>query len=129
MGKGGLFDLEKHFAFYGAYHSNPINVLIHMVFVWPIAFTLLILLYFTPSFFDLPQIKFSILGNNFNLLLNLGFLLTLIYSLFYIAFDKKAGSLAAFMCVLCWVGGSSVAIKLGYSLAWKVSSCFSILLS
>ncbi|OVA12196.1 Protein of unknown function DUF962 [Macleaya cordata] len=121
MGKcGGLFDLEKQFAFYGAYHSNPINVFIHMLFVWPIAFTLLVILYFTPPFFDLPQIQFSAFGNDFNLVLNLGFFLTLIYCFFYIAFDKKAGSLAALMCLLCWVGGSSVASKLGYSLAWKV---------
>ncbi|KAF3561389.1 hypothetical protein DY000_02018255 [Brassica cretica] len=26
----GLLDLEKHFAFYGAYHSNPINIVIHI---------------------------------------------------------------------------------------------------
>ncbi|CAN6816886.1 unnamed protein product [Brassica oleracea] len=25
-----LLDLEKHFAFYGAYHSNPINIVIHI---------------------------------------------------------------------------------------------------
>ncbi|KAI6683139.1 hypothetical protein NL676_029052 [Syzygium grande] len=48
MGRKGLFDLEKHFAFYGAYHSNPVNILIHTVSVWPIFFTVLVLLYFTP---------------------------------------------------------------------------------
>uniref|UniRef100_A0A0D3BXG5 DOG1 domain-containing protein n=1 Tax=Brassica oleracea var. oleracea TaxID=109376 RepID=A0A0D3BXG5_BRAOL len=26
----GFLDLEKHFAFYGAYHSNPINIVIHI---------------------------------------------------------------------------------------------------
>ncbi|KAI3897518.1 hypothetical protein MKW92_029649 [Papaver armeniacum] len=117
----GLFDLEKHFAFYGAYHSNPINVLIHMVFVWPIAFSLSVLLYFTPSIFNfLPQIHFSLLGNDFHLIFNLGFCLTLVYCLFYISFDIKAGSLAALMILGCWIGGSAVAVKLGYSLAWKV---------
>ncbi|CAI0402163.1 unnamed protein product [Linum tenue] len=25
MGRCSLFDLERHFAFYGAYHSNPTN--------------------------------------------------------------------------------------------------------
>ncbi|KAL8104666.1 hypothetical protein AgCh_028760 [Apium graveolens] len=29
MGAHGVFDLEKHFAFYGAYHSNKVNILIH----------------------------------------------------------------------------------------------------
>ena len=36
------------------------------------------------------------------------------------AFDKKAGSLAALLCFLCWVGASLLASRLGYSLAWKV---------
>ncbi|KAI3842942.1 hypothetical protein MKX03_013429 [Papaver bracteatum] len=110
----GLFDLEKHFAFYGAYHSNPINVLIHMVFVWPIAFSLSVLLYFTPSIFNfLPQIHFSLLGNDFHLIFNLQSWNTFV-------FDMKAGSLAALMILGCWIGGSAVAIKLGYSLACKV---------
>ncbi|XP_010258293.1 PREDICTED: uncharacterized endoplasmic reticulum membrane protein C16E8.02-like [Nelumbo nucifera] len=120
MGRTGLFDLEKHFAFYGAYHSNPVNIFIHMLFVWPIFFTSLVLLYFTPSLFGLPHIEFSPFGSNVNLVFNFGFLLTLIYALFYIAFDKKAGSLAALLCFFCWVGSSSLATKLGYSLAWKV---------
>nr|DAD21295.1 TPA_asm: hypothetical protein HUJ06_022758 [Nelumbo nucifera] len=120
MGMTGLFDLEKHFAFYGAYHSNPVNIFIHMLFVWPILFTSLVLLYFTPSLFGPPHVEFSPFGSNVNLVFNFGFLLTLIYALFYIAFDKKAGSLAALLCFFCWVGSSSLATKLGYSLAWKV---------
>jgi uncharacterized membrane protein YGL010W len=44
MTRGGIFDLERQFAFYGAYHSNKINILIHLVFVWPILFTALLLL-------------------------------------------------------------------------------------
>ncbi|XP_022768638.1 uncharacterized endoplasmic reticulum membrane protein YGL010W-like isoform X2 [Durio zibethinus] len=82
MRKPGLFDLENHFAFYGAYHSNPMNVLIHALFVWPIFFT--------------------------------------VYGLFYMILDKKAGSLAALLCLACWVGASFLAANLGYSLAWKV---------
>ncbi|KAK9276246.1 hypothetical protein L1049_005777 [Liquidambar formosana] len=115
MGKCGLFDLEKHFAFYGAYHSNPINILIHTVFVWPIFFTALLILYFTPSLF-----QFSLFGNNLILLLNVGFLLTVIYSLFYVCLDVKAGSLAAILCFICWVASSFLAARLGFSLAWKV---------
>ncbi|KAA8529401.1 hypothetical protein F0562_033800 [Nyssa sinensis] len=120
MGKIGLFDLEKHFAFYGAYHSNPINIAIHMLFVWPILFTALLILYFTPSVFGLPHIEFSLFGNNFDLILNIGFLLTLIYAVFYICFDVKAGSLAAFLCFICWIASSYLASLLGFSLAWKV---------
>lgn len=99
-----LFDLEKHFAFYGAYHSNPINIFIHMLFVWPIFYTGLMLLYFVPMFF-FP---------------NFASFFTLVYAVFYVGMDKKAGFLAAFLCFLCWMGASAYASHLGYSLTWKV---------
>ncbi|XP_058193096.1 2-hydroxy-palmitic acid dioxygenase mpo1-like [Rhododendron vialii] len=114
MGKIGLFDLEKHFAFYGAYHSNPVNIIIHMLFVWPLFFTALILFYFTPAFFECPfQCRFGLVPN-------FGLLFTLIYALFYVLMDKKAGSLAAVLCLTCWVSASLLAKNLEFSLAWKV---------
>lgn len=112
MAKIGLFDLEKHFAFYGAYHSNPVNVFIHMLFVWPILFTSLVILYFTPPLVDLSL--------PYSLILNYGFFFTVIYAGFYVCLDVKAGSLAGFLCFLCWVSGSFLAHHLGFSLAWKV---------
>ncbi|TKY73367.1 endoplasmic reticulum membrane protein [Spatholobus suberectus] len=105
----GLLDLEKHFAFYGAYHSNPVNVAIHILFVWPILFTTQILLHFTPPLFSLGFLP-----------LNYGFFATLFYALFYIALDSKAGSLAAFLTFFCWVASSFLANTLAFSLAWKV---------
>lgn len=122
MGRTGLFDLEKHFAFYGAYHSNPINIAIHVLFVWPILFSALVFLYFAPPFFNLPNFEFLLFGNRFVLVWNLGFLFTLVYSVFYATLDLKAGSLASFLCVVCWVGGSYVGYQLGWTLAWKVNN-------
>ncbi|XP_077214010.1 2-hydroxy-palmitic acid dioxygenase MPO1-like [Tasmannia lanceolata] len=119
MGKG-LFDLEKHFAFYGAYHSNPINILIHVFFVWPIFYTSLVLFYFTPSLFNFPQISFIPFQVSDSLVLNFGFLFALMYAMFYVFMDMKAGTLAALLCFLCWVGSSFLANKLGFSLAWRV---------
>ncbi|KAL8457492.1 hypothetical protein ACS0TY_034578 [Phlomoides rotata] len=110
----GLFDLEGHFSFYGAYHSNPINIAVHMIFVWPILFTILVLLYFTP-----PLLSIALLDQSF-LVLNLGFFLTVVYGVYYVSLDRKAGSLAALLCFLCWVGGSALAYHLGFSLAWRV---------
>ncbi|KDP31271.1 hypothetical protein JCGZ_11647 [Jatropha curcas] len=115
--KAGIFDLETNFAFYGAYHSNPVNIFIHTLFVWPIFFTSLVLLYFTPSIYDISQVGF---GDGHGLLLNFGFFFTLIYALFYVGLDKKAGTLAALICFGCWVGASFLAARLGFSLAWKV---------
>ncbi|KAK2429174.1 2-hydroxy-palmitic acid dioxygenase mpo1 [Trifolium repens] len=120
MGRTGLFDLEKHFAFYGAYHRNPINITIHGLFVWPIFFSALIFLYFTPPFFGIPNFEFLLFGNYFVLVWNFGFLVTLVYSVFYASLDLKAGSLAALLCVVCWVASSFVADQLGWSLSWKV---------
>ncbi|XP_038725537.1 2-hydroxy-palmitic acid dioxygenase mpo1-like [Tripterygium wilfordii] len=122
MCEAGLFDLEKHFAFYGAYHKNPINVLIHTLFVWPIVFFTLVILHFVPPLLNLSHIGFIPSGflDDRGLVLNLGFFLTIVYALFYICLDKKAGSLAALLCLACWVGGSSLAARLGFSLAWKV---------
>ncbi|KAI4335978.1 hypothetical protein L6164_014562 [Bauhinia variegata] len=114
MGRSGLFDLERHFAFYGAYHNNPINIVIHTLFVWPIFFSSLILLYFTPPLLKAPEIGF-----NHGLIFNYGFLFALIYAVFYVVLDKKAGSLAALLILFCWVGASVVASKLGFSEAWK----------
>lgn len=127
MGKPGLLDLENHFAFYGAYHSNPINILIHTLFVWPIFFTSLILFYFTPAFYDLSQSGIFPSGFNHVLVFNYGSAFTIFLGLFYVALDKKAGSLAALLCLACWVGASFIAAKLGYSLAWKVNSYFLLL--
>ncbi|EOY01872.1 hypothetical protein QUC31_013553 [Theobroma cacao] len=115
-----LFDLEKHFAFYGAYHSNPINIAIHMLFVWPIFFTAILILCFTPPLFHLPHIDFSLFGSHVALVLNFGFLFALIYAVFYVCLDIKAGTLAALLCGVCWIGSSFLAARLGFSLAWKV---------
>ncbi|KAK4263475.1 hypothetical protein QN277_028875 [Acacia crassicarpa] len=120
MARTGLFDLEKHFAFYGAYHSNPINIAIHTLFVWPIFFSALLILYFVPPFFDIPDFEFSLFGHDFVLAWNLGFVVALVYAVFYASLDPKAGSLAALLCIICWVASSFVACLLGFSLAWKV---------
>ncbi|KAL8516583.1 hypothetical protein ACS0TY_015013 [Phlomoides rotata] len=66
----------------------------HMVFVWPILFTILVLLYFTR-----PLLSIALLDQSF-LVLNLGFFLTVVYGVYY-------------------VGGSALAYHLGFSLAWR----------
>ncbi|KAA3460802.1 putative endoplasmic reticulum membrane protein YGL010W-like protein [Gossypium australe] len=114
-----LFNLEKHFAFYGAYHSNPANIVIHMLFVWPIFFTAILLLDFTPSLFNLPHIDFSLSGVHVSLIFNFGFLFALVYAVFYMCLDVKAGTLAALLCGVCWIVSSVLATRLGFSLAWK----------
>nr|XP_043624931.1 2-hydroxy-palmitic acid dioxygenase mpo1-like isoform X1 [Erigeron canadensis] len=116
----GFLDLEKHFAFYAAYHSNSTNICIHMIFVWPIFFTAVLLFNFIPAPFDFPYIDISLFGNDFSLVFNFGFLFSLIYAVFYVCFDYKVGSLAALLCIFCWISSSVLASVLGFQLAWKV---------
>ncbi|MQL91514.1 hypothetical protein Taro_024137 [Colocasia esculenta] len=113
---GSLFDVATHFAFYGAYHSAPINVLIHIIFVWPIFYTALLLFYFTPPFF---HVSLPLLGPP--LVFNFGFAFAAVYALFYVALDRRAGSLAALLCALCWVVSCFHGSHLGVSLGWKVA--------
>ncbi|KAG7651680.1 hypothetical protein ISN45_At01g065220 [Arabidopsis thaliana x Arabidopsis arenosa] len=117
----GLLDLEKHFAFYGAYHSNPINIIIHTLFVWPNVFATLLFLYSTPPILDHSQLGFlKSLTFDGVLRLDISFTLTVTYAVFYICLDKKSGVLAALLCFSCWIGSSFLAARLGHSLTLKV---------
>ncbi|CAH2067238.1 unnamed protein product [Thlaspi arvense] len=117
----GLLDLEKHFAFYGAYHSNHVNVIIHTLFVWPNVFATLLFLYSTPPILDPSRLGFiEPLAFDGVLRLDIGFILTVIYAIFYICLDKKSGFLAALLCFSCWIGSSFLAARLGHSLTLKV---------
>lgn len=101
-GGGGLLDLEGHYAFYGAYHSNPVNVGIHELFVWPIFLTALMLLHFTAPFAHAAGIFAAV------------------YALYYFLLDHRAGALGALLCYLCWAASGALAARLGFSVGWKV---------
>lgn len=121
MGNGGIFDLEKQFAQYGAYHSNKINILIHVIFVWPILFTAFTLLAYTQPL--APQTPFmAALPYHEYMVLNYSFVAAAVYALFYISLEQKSGSVAAFMVLVCWIGANAVAQHVPYSLGWKVWS-------
>uniref|UniRef100_M8AW40 Endoplasmic reticulum membrane protein C16E8.02 n=1 Tax=Aegilops tauschii TaxID=37682 RepID=M8AW40_AEGTA len=100
-GGGGFLDLERHFAFYGAYHSNPVNVFIHALFVWPIFLTALLLLHLAAPFPRAAAV------------------FTAVYGAFYVSLDRRSGALAALLCLLCWAASSALAARLGFSVGWK----------
>lgn len=116
---GGLVDIEKHYAFYGAYHTHPVNVLIHVLFVWPIFFTVLLLLAFSSPLCPLP-LPSGILPFEQYMVINWSFVGAAVYALFYALLDKKAGSLAALLCLSCWIGSNALAQQLGFPFGWKV---------
>jgi len=80
-------DLEKQLCFYGSYHHNKVNIGIHMICVPMILLSSFVLatnsptLIPTPSFLTIP-----------NLPLNLGTILAISYSAFYVLLEPVAGS-------------------------------------
>jgi len=114
-----VFDVEKQFAFYGAYHSNSINFLIHTIIAWPVFFSFLVLTAFTPALGLLPFPPGTFPFQEY-MILNLSFVVAVVNAFVYIMLDKKAGTLAGALCLLCWVGSNALAQSLGFSLAWKV---------
>ncbi|KAL2757564.1 hypothetical protein ACRALDRAFT_1074556 [Sodiomyces alcalophilus JCM 7366] len=83
-------DLEKHLTFYGAYHRNPVNVIIHMVCVPLILYSGFSLatnsgtLIPLPSWLTVPYLD-----------LNLGTLAALIWGGLYVLLEPVAGTLLA----------------------------------
>ena len=72
------FDLEKQFVFYASYHNTPINVAIHILCIWPILATGLVMFQYTPEFMEAPEV-FNQLPSGGFLKVNLALLVTLIY--------------------------------------------------
>ncbi|KAJ7538509.1 hypothetical protein O6H91_11G051800 [Diphasiastrum complanatum] len=118
MGAGWM-DLEDQYAFYGAYHSNKVNVLIHTLLVWPIIFTVIALAAYTPALGSLPLRDDSLPLQQY-MVLNCSFVISAFYALYYTAIDQKAGILAGAMCMLCWVGGNAFAQSTEFSFGWKI---------
>lgn len=116
----GLVDLESHFVFYGAYHSNSVNKIIHFVFVWPILFTALLLLnYEAPT--ALTSVPIPLLSAPHFFSVTPSLLVAVIYAVFYLLLEPKAGSVAALLVLFCWAAAQWVFAWLGPEVSWKVS--------
>lgn len=102
-----IFNLEQQLLFYGQYHHNPVNILIHLICVPLIFFTSLILAH-KASFFastdlqsltgpiEVPEILiktglFGPSGTTYDL--NLATIVSIIYSVYFIILEPIAGLL------------------------------------
>lgn len=84
---GGLFDLESQFSFYGAYHTNTINILVHIIFVPTILWSALVFCSNTG-----PLINKSVWPSELkDFEPNLGLFVAAFYALYYIALEPMAG--------------------------------------
>ncbi|KAG0617200.1 hypothetical protein M758_5G172300 [Ceratodon purpureus] len=121
----GLFDLEDQFAFYGAYHNNKVNVMTHVICVWPLLFGGLIMLAYTqplamqfPFMVSLPFHEY--------MSLNYCFVACVIYALFYVSLEYKSGSLAALLVLFCWIAANALAYHYPYTVGWKIAAIIEI---
>lgn len=91
-----IIDLDKQFVFYASYHHNNINKLIHIFCVWPILWSAMIFLQYTPVL--VPQLQeLPVLSTIASIHpLNGAFFFALFYAIAYLLMEQKgAGALAA----------------------------------
>ena len=88
--------LDKELSFYGVYHSNPMNQLVHLVFVPLIWWSSCVALCYV------PVLPLSVLGvkNLCGHSISYGTLLLLCYSAFYVWLDTQTGIVASAL-LLC----------------------------
>ena len=91
--ENNLTYLEKNFVFYGSYHNDRINQMIHMCFVWPILLSALLLFSYIP---DISTIN----GYNIGVMQ----ILTIYYAAFYAVIELPgfAGILASAMVFMSY---------------------------
>ncbi|KAJ2716457.1 hypothetical protein H4R19_000641 [Coemansia spiralis] len=100
----GVFNLRTQFAQYGEYHSNRVNIAIHMVFVPTILWSALALataLYPVAAGWPEPVARWLELIPGPTPPLNLAAVVTAVYSVFYLLLDPVAGLLAAPLLYAC----------------------------
>ena len=103
-----LFSLDRQLIFYGSYHNNKVNQIIHFIFVPIILWTVCVWLAYTPAFysFDCPFMPSQPEEKKVNpLVCNGATLLIGVYSLYYIILDRIAGiTWMLFIGMPIWLG-------------------------
>ena len=114
--------LEKSFVFYASYHSNPTNKLLHIICVWPILITGLLLLSYTPSF-ALPPLPFIPHG----MLVNITSVITTIYVVFFLAITSFAmeGIISSLLITLAYYSIPTLTASIAQ--IWTISLAVHIL--
>ena len=123
--KGGFFDLKPQFVSHVFYHSNLGNRIIHLLCIWPLVCTGLLLLHYLP----LPWISHINLTSPVNL--DVALVCTMLYMLTFLAMEPIAGTLGSIMvfCINIWTFWlvQSSNLVLGYHL-WQAVLCLHLVL-
>ncbi|TMW67561.1 hypothetical protein Poli38472_011181 [Pythium oligandrum] len=100
MGLAERFDLEKQLVFYMSYHYDKINMWIHFTCIWPILITAFMMVAETKPFFDQPEFIANLPLGDY-IVFNFTAFAALVYMVWYMVLDIRAGSLGAFL--VFWV--------------------------
>ncbi|KAI0343177.1 DUF962-domain-containing protein [Trametopsis cervina] len=92
MAVSTLFDVRKQLAFYGAYHSNPVNVLVHIFGVPLLLWSAQVLLHEIPVPQAIPEFHYTI-NEYFQLESNLASIWTGLCMIYYFVLDPVAAVL------------------------------------
>ncbi|POY72656.1 hypothetical protein BMF94_4484 [Rhodotorula taiwanensis] len=96
MARHRLLDLEQQFTFYASYHTNQVNVLIHIFCVPTILFTALILTHGIPGASkSLATIPFDLFGQHYDVDLTFPFLWAAGNAAYFVLLEPVAGALYA----------------------------------
>jgi len=117
----GITDLDEQFTFYAAYHHSTMNKIIHILCVWPILWSALVLSEYLPL--EAPAQLNSFVS--FIHPLNLTFVVAVAYAAIYIVMDKQAGSLGAILVFACLVTARRFFLTAGVSYgmpAWQIAT-------
>ncbi|KAJ8592095.1 DUF962-domain-containing protein [Rhizopogon salebrosus TDB-379] len=107
-----LFDVRKQLTFYGSYHSNPVNILIHIFGVPALLWSALVLLTRTPNPAFLPEVHYAF-NEYFVFDMNVPAVLTAFYLVYYLILEPIAALLYAPQMVLTLLTATAYAYRPG----------------
>lgn len=118
-----MVDLKKQFTFYASYHNNPANVAIHILCIWPILATAILMLQYTPALTATPEFLTALPGLQ-AAKINVAFLALFIYVVCYVIMEPFVGGCASALLVFIYAKTGSLvaanAVVLGFPV-WKVA--------
>ena len=100
--------LKRSFVFYGSYHNDPTNQLIHIVFVWTILWTAFTMLAFTPSLLPGLNLQLGFLPTGTSFLPNWNLVACAVYFFWYLVVEPEgyAGYLCCMFVLLGYVAST-----------------------
>ncbi|KAA1466088.1 DUF962-domain-containing protein [Dentipellis sp. KUC8613] len=113
MAFSDLFNVRKQLTFYGAYHSNPVNVGIHIVCVPILLWTFQVMMTAIPPPTFLPAIHYTI-NDYMTFELNVAAIHAGAYLLYYSALDPRAALLYTPQMVLSLLTSTSFSKQEGH---------------